>query len=151
MIKKFPEFIHKIKTTSLFFKIDVVPFEVIPIDCNALTPALDPILKTFVVLDFRYVIRAVFDFCVISSRLLKGCVPRNSFLSRSNRKKSQGAKSGEFGGCGMVFVTYLVRNSRIMIALCDGTLSWSKIHKLFAQRSFLFRRIGSRKRLITPK
>jgi len=55
LIKKFPEFTHKIKNTSLFFKIDVVPFEVIPIDCNALMPALDPVLKTFVVLDFRYV------------------------------------------------------------------------------------------------
>ena len=41
------------------------------------------------------IIRAVFDFFIISFRLLKR-VPRNDFLTRSNRKKSQGAISDEF-------------------------------------------------------
>ena len=80
-------------------------------------------------------IRAVFDFSITSFRQLKR-IPRNGFLTRSNRKKSQGAISDEFDGCWMVFVSFLV-NSRIMMALCDGALSWCKIHKLFAHKSKL--------------
>ena len=79
-------------------------------------------------------IRAVFDFSITSFRLLKR-VPRNGFLTRSNRKKSQGAISGEFDGCWMVFVSFLVKNSWIMMTLCDGALSWCKIHELFAHKS----------------
>jgi len=58
-------------------------------------------------------IRAVFDFSITSFRLLKR-VPRNGFLTRSNRKKSQGAKSGEFDDCWMVFVSFLVKNSLVV-------------------------------------
>ena len=36
LIKKFPEFIQKIQNTVLFIKNDIVPFKVLPIDCNAL-------------------------------------------------------------------------------------------------------------------
>jgi len=80
------------------------------------------------------VIRAVFDFSITSFQLLKH-VSRNGFLIRSNRKKSQGAISGEFDGCWMVFVSFLVKNSWIMMALCDGALSWCKIHELFVHKS----------------
>ena len=52
LIKKFQEFIHKIKNTNVLIKIDIVPFKVLPIDFNALT--LDPILETFFILGFRY-------------------------------------------------------------------------------------------------
>jgi len=48
LIKKFPEFIQKIQNTVLFIKSDIVPFQsILPIDCNALMPALDPALETF--------------------------------------------------------------------------------------------------------
>ena len=47
LIKKFPEFIQKIQNTILFIKSDIVPFKILPIDCNALMPALDPALETF--------------------------------------------------------------------------------------------------------
>ena len=77
-------------------------------------------------------IKAVFDFSIISFRLF---VSRNGFLTRSNRKKSQGAISGEFDGCWMIFVSFLIKNSRIIMALCDGALSWCKIHELFAHKS----------------
>ena len=94
-------------------------------------------------------IRAVFDFSITSFRLLKR-VPRNGFFTRSNKKKSQGAISDEFDGCWMVFVSFLIKNSWIMMALCDGVLSWCKIHELFAHKSFLFWRTASRKRLKRP-
>lgn len=55
-------------------------------------------------------------------------VLRNSFLTRLNRKKSQGAKSGEFGGGWMVFIAFCVKKLRIMMALCDGALLWCKNH-----------------------
>ena len=93
-------------------------------------------------------IRVVFD--LTSFRLLKR-VSRNGFLTRSNRKKSQVAISDEFDGCWMIFVSFLVKNSRIMMALCDGVLSWCKIHELFAHKFFLFWRTASRKHFITPK
>ena len=54
LIKKFPEFIQKIQNTVLFIKSDIVPFKVLPIDCNVLMPALDPALETFLELYCRY-------------------------------------------------------------------------------------------------
>ena len=42
------------KNTNLFIKIDIVSFKVLLIDCNALMPALDPILKTFFIFGFRF-------------------------------------------------------------------------------------------------
>jgi len=49
LIKKFPEFIQKIQNTVLFIKSDILP-----IDCNALMPALDPALETFLELYCQY-------------------------------------------------------------------------------------------------
>ena len=65
MIKKFQEFIHEIKNTNVFIKIDIVPFKVLPIDCNALIPALDPIFKTFFILGFRYGYQKPFSILTI--------------------------------------------------------------------------------------
>jgi len=83
---------------KLFIKSDIVPFKILPIDCNALMPTLDPALETFLDSIVGIAIRAIFDFSITSFRLLKH-VPRNGFLTRANRKKSQGAISGEFDGC----------------------------------------------------
>ena len=47
LIKKFQDFIFKIKNTNLFIIIGIVPFKVFSIVCNALMLALDPILETF--------------------------------------------------------------------------------------------------------
>ena len=53
-LKAIYDFIFKIKYASLFIMIDIVPFKVLPIDCNALMPALDPILKPFFIISLRY-------------------------------------------------------------------------------------------------
>jgi len=127
LIKKFPKFIQKIQNTSLFIKSDIVLFKVFPID---LSQRLIQLSKHFWNSIIGIAIRAVFDFSITSFRLLKR-VPRNGFLTRSNRKKSQGAVSDEFDSYWMVFVSFLVKNSRTMIALCDGALSWCKIHSIF--------------------
>ena len=46
--------------------------------------------------------------------------PRSINLSVGKREKSAGAISGEYGGCSMIFVEFLARNSFTMIALWDG-------------------------------
>ena len=56
----------------LFIKSDIVPFKVFPIDCNALMPALDPALETFLKLYCRYSHQSRLRFFLITSfRLLK--------------------------------------------------------------------------------
>ena len=122
LIKKFAEFIQEIQNTSLFIKIDIAPFKVLPIYCNALLPTLDPVLETFMVLVFRYSHQSRLRFFhhLLSAAETRS---RSGFLTRSNRKQSQGDKADEFGSCWMVFVPFLVKNSRIMMALCDGALS----------------------------
>ena len=49
-------------------------------------------------------------------------VPRSGYLSFGNRKKSQGAKSGEYGGWAMIFVSCLAKNSVTIRLECDGAL-----------------------------
>ena len=131
LIKKFPEFIQKIQNTSFIHQKWYCPLQSTPhrLQCT-ICQRLIQLLKHFWNFIVDIVIRAVFDFSIISFRLLK-CVPRNGFLIRLNRKKSQGAISGEFDGCWMVFVLFLVKNSRIMMALCDGALSWCKFNSIF--------------------
>lgn len=47
LTKNFSESMKKINNTCLLLKIDIVPFEVVPIDCSALMLTHDPILETF--------------------------------------------------------------------------------------------------------
>ena len=47
-------------------------------------------------------------------------VPRSGNFSFGKSKKSAGSIAGEFGGCSMIFVEFLARNSFKMIALWDG-------------------------------
>ena len=66
---------RKFKIQVLFIKNDIVPFKVLSIDCNALMPALDPALETFLELYCCIAIRAVFDFFITSFQLLKRVSP----------------------------------------------------------------------------
>ena len=131
LIKKFPEFTQKIQNTSFIHQKWYCPLQSTLHRDSAthLCQRLIQLSKHFWNSIVGIAIRAVFDFSIISFWLLK-CVPRNGFLTRSNRKKSQGAKSGEFDSW-MIFVSFLVKNSQIMMALCDGALSWCKIHSIF--------------------
>jgi len=75
-------------------------------------------------------IRAVFDFSITSFRLLKR-VSRNGFFDSIEQKKIAGSHIRWIRWLlDGLFVSFLVKNSRIM-ALCDGALLWCKIHELF--------------------
>ena len=102
---------------------DIVPFKVLLIDYNALMPVRYPILETFFYI--RFSVWPYEPSSMISSWLLKR-VPQSDFLIQLNKKKSQGAKSVEFGGCWMVFVPFLVKKLRITMALCDRALHDSR-------------------------
>jgi len=101
------------KFKILFIKSDIVPFKVLPIDCNALIPALDPALEIFL---YWYSHRAVFDFSITSFRLLKH-VPRNGFLTRSNRKKSVSQHFQDFHTIEAIFNAKFNTNSLLQIQL----------------------------------
>ena len=120
-LKSFRNSFRKFKIQVLFIKSDIVPFKVLP-TATHLCQRLIQLSKHFWNSIVGIAIRAVFDFSITFFRLLK-YVLRNCFLIRSNRKKSQGVISGEFDDCWMVFVSFLVKNSWIMMTLCDGALS----------------------------
>ena len=81
---------------------------------------------------FRYALFGIansfdFDFSFISSIVAE----RFSFFSVFSfvrKKKSAGAKSGEYGDWGMITVLFLAENSRTSIDVWAGALSWCKIH-----------------------
>ena len=50
-------------------------------------------------------------------------------LSFGNRKKSAGARSGEYGGCGRTVVACLAKKSRKRNDECEGALSCWSIHR----------------------
>ena len=128
--QKVPE-IHSENLKYKFYSSTVIlsPSKYSPLTTTHLCQRLIQLSKHFWNSIVGIAIRAVFDFFITSFQLLKR-VPHNGFLTRSNRKKLQGAISGEFDGCWMIFVSFLIQNSRIMMALCDGALSWCKIHEL---------------------
>ena len=64
------------------------------------------------------------EFLFMSS-IESWCVPRSGYLSFANMKKSQGVKSGEYGGWAMTFVSCLTKNSVTIRLECDGALSSS--------------------------
>jgi len=110
LIKKFPEFIQKIQNTILFIKSDIVPFKVPSIDNNALMPALDPVLETFLELYcqsrlrfFHYLLSAVKTFPVM--------------VFWSNRKKSVSQHFQGFHTIESIFNAKFNTNSLLQIQL----------------------------------
>ena len=67
----------------------VVPFKVIPLRYNTLVPAFFPILEALLICTFWY---------NMSLSSLSDLVFITGLLNHGNRKKSQGAKSDEYGG-----------------------------------------------------
>jgi hypothetical protein len=58
-------------------------------------------------------------FSVISNRR-----PFSFDFIFGNRKKSQGAKSGEYGEWGMTVILYFDRNSWVRTEVWEGAFSW---------------------------
>jgi len=91
LIKKFPEFIQKIQNISFIHQKWYCPLQSTPLPPSTATHLCQRLIqfsKHFWNSIVSIAIRAVFDFSITSFRLLKR-VPRNDFLTRSNRKKSQ--------------------------------------------------------------
>jgi len=90
LIKKFLEFIQKIQNTSFIHqKVILSPSKYSPSTATHLCQHLSQLSKHFWNSIVGIAIRAAFDFSITSFRLLKH-IPRNGFLTRSNRKKLQG-------------------------------------------------------------
>ena len=51
-------------------------------------------------------------------------VPFNADLIFGNKKKSHGARSGEYGGCSNTVILCFVKNDLTDRQLCAGALSW---------------------------
>ena len=80
-------------------------------------------------------LKAFFDSTCIPSIVSKRC-PRSGLLSLGNSQKSDGVKSGEYGGCGSICVEFLAKWSIRTSAVWDGALSWCKNQELSAQIIF---------------
>ena len=86
------------------------------------------------------------EFRLMSSVASNRCSFRN-FLSLGNRKKSHGARSGEYGGCCNWAVPCLAKNCCTRCEACAGALSWCRIQSPSRHFPGRFRRTDSCKRL----
>jgi len=96
------------KNLYLFFQINVIAFKVLPVRHNALMPMFFPILETVREVFIRMAFNTFFDSAFISSIESKRYL-RSGLLSLLNSQKSHGAKSGEYGGCGTIWVEFLAK------------------------------------------
>jgi len=96
------------KNLYLFFQINIIAFKVLPVRHNALMPMFFAILETVRKVFIRMAFNTFFDSAFISSIESKR-YPRSGFLSLLNSQKSHGAKSGEYGGCGTIWVEFLAK------------------------------------------
>jgi len=77
--------------------------------------------------------------------------PFRTFLSLRNRKKSHGARCGEYGCCCNRAVPCLAKNCCTRCEVCAGALSWWRIQSPSRHFSGRFRRTDSRKRRKTSR
>ena len=123
------------KNLYLFIQINFIPFNVIPSRYIALMPTFFPIVETHVKFDFRNCLQSLHRFGLFFSIVSKRC-PRSGLLSLGNSQKSHEAKSGEYGGCGTIYVEFLAKWLRRTSAVWDSALSRCKNHELSAQNIF---------------
>ena len=128
-------FCYKMKNLYLFIQINFIPFKVIASRYNALMPMFFQSSKHLLNSISGIVLKAFFGSACISSIVSKWC-PRSGLLSLGSSRKSHGAKSGEYGGCGRICVEFLTEWSRRSSAVWDGALSWCKNYELSAQNIF---------------
>ena len=86
------------------------------------------------------------DAALISS-IVANRRPFIGLFNLGKRKKSQGAKSGEYGGWGMMIVLFLAKKLLTSNDVCAGALSWCRIHECSFHTSGRFFLIDSRKRI----
>ena len=89
-------------------------------------------------------------FCFTAS-IDSNRVPFKTAVIFGNKKKSHGAKSGEYGACWSTGVRLSAKYRFTDSALWVGALSWCKIHELFFHNSGRFLRTRSRSVAKTDK
>jgi len=118
-------------------KLQHVAFEVIHLKSNALhhppLPCLHALLEGFVQDRSELLRHGHFNGFYVR----KTCSFHDS-LSLGNRKKSQGARSGEYGGCSSTAMLFLTKNSLMLNALCARALLWWSSHDFFSYICRLF-------------
>ena len=107
----------------LFFRAYFVPFEVVPCDIAHLFQRSFQSEKHWWNASLGIALASAWDFAFISFIVEKRC-PLSVYLSLGNRKKSQGARSGEWGGCGITMVSFFAKNCWMSNVVCGDALSW---------------------------
>ena len=77
-----------------------------------------------------------FNFSFISSIVVRR-FPFIAVFSFGKKKKSAGAKSGEYNGWRMITVLFLAKNSSTSINMWAVALSWCKTHDLYVSAEIL--------------
>ena len=94
-------------------KLLCIAFKVIPMSSNAFfhppLPCFHVLLEGFFRIARSSFVTALLIACKSGKR-----VPFMTPLSFGNRKKSQGARSGEYGSCSSTAMLFLARNSRML-------------------------------------
>jgi mRNA-degrading endonuclease RelE of RelBE toxin-antitoxin system len=120
-IQKFPKCIRK-KADTLKVLIATVPFKVVPLEAYTTIPTFLPrseaVLEVFCVSVFS-------TFCDLAwiSSTVSNLRPFNLVFILGKRKKLQGTKSGEYGGCGMTVMFLEAKKCCTAKAMCTGALS----------------------------
>jgi len=91
-----------------------------------------------------------FSRCIGCQKGQQIFVPSGHFFTFGKSQKSQGAKSGEWGGWSIFVTEFLARNSQTLNASCTGALSWWRI-LLSGQSPSLFLQTDSRHLVGTSK
>jgi len=120
-------FVQKVSGLTTVHEVDkaygvltLTVFNIVPFRSYTLRPTFSELL-------FRGVSNSVFvEFRLMSSVASNRC-PFRTFLSLGNRKKSHGARSGEYGGCCNWAVPCLAKNCCTRCEVCAGALSWCRI------------------------
>ena len=144
--KKRPLFSIFSKSTCLSINNHFVTFKVTSLKNNTLMLAFFPILETLLKRAFWYRQQLLFRFFFY-------LLNRSKTLSfhRCLQFWEEGAKSGEYGGWGIISVLLVAKDSRTSIDVWAGALSWCKIHDWFFHNSVHFWRNASRNRRITSR
>ena len=101
--------------------------------------------KNFVNSSFGMSISVFFEFRLMTSVASNRC-PIKTFLILGNSKKSDGARSGEYGGCWNRAVPCLAKNCCTVFEVCVSTLSCCRIQLPSRHFTGRFRRTISLKR-----
>ena len=140
--EKYPDCVHKNFILKYSKKLSPLPFKVTPSESNTLLHPLLPCVHALL----EGILRSSVVTAVLMVSTSEKCVPLITSFSLGNRKKSHGARSGEYGGWSRTATFFSAKNWRMLRALWAGALSWWSVHELSNHKSLLFSRTDRNKR-----